>query len=427
MPDTKDFYKKAIELDKKDDLSKFRNAFFIDDERLIYLDGNSLGRLPKKSRELIHEVVDKQWGSSLINSWNENWMGLSGRLSAKIAKIIGAHEDEVFVGDSTSLNLYKLVYSALSINKDRNQIISDSFNFPTDLYVIQGLIDQQFKNHDLELLKSDDGITMDESKLKKMVSDQTALITLSHVAFKSSFKYDMKQVNKIAYDQGALIIWDLSHSAGAVPVKLNETNADMAVGCTYKFLNGGPGAPAYLYVKKELQQKMMNPIWAWFSHQKAFSFSPDYNPSTDINRFATATPSILSLAAIEPGLDLTIDAGLNEIREKSLAQSEFMIKMIKELLLPLGFSIASPLKSDQRGSHVSLQHPESYRISQAMISPKDDLKSIIPDFRPPNNIRLGIAPLYNSYLDVYETIQRIKNIVLEEQYLKYDLTRKLVT
>ncbi len=422
-----DFYNRAIELDEQDQLKAFRDQFFIDDNNLIYLDGNSLGRLPKKSRTLINEVVDKQWGSRLINSWNENWMGLPNRLSAKIAKLIGANEDEVFVGDSTSLNLYKLLYSALSLNPEKTKIISDTLNFPTDLYVIQGLIEQQFKDHKLQLLESENGIEVSESMISKALDKHTSLVTLSHVLFKSSFMHNMKRVNEIIHENKSLIVWDLSHSVGAVPINLNETNADMAVGCTYKYLNGGPGAPAFLYVKRELQEKMMNPISAWFSHANPFGFSLDYQPVDSVGKFATGTPAVLSLAAIEPGLDISLAAGMNNIRTKSIQQSEFMIEMIQELLISLNFSIASPLKSEERGSHISIQHAEAYRISQAMIDPRDDSKSIIPDFRPPNNIRLGIAPLYNSFLEIYETIFRIRAIVLDKQYLDYDLKRKQVT
>jgi kynureninase len=427
MPDTEVFYQKAIELDNQDKLKRFRDQFFIDDENLIYLDGNSLGRLPKMSRALISEIVDKQWGSSLINSWNEHWMDLPIKLASKIAKLIGAREDEVFVGDTTSLNLYKLLYSALSINPEKTKIISDTLNFPTDLYIIQGLIAQQFKDHKLQLLESENGIEVSESMISKAMDEHTSLVTLSHVLFKSSFMYNMKRINEIVHENKSLIVWDLSHSVGAVPINLNESNADMAVGCTYKYLNGGPGAPAFLYVKKELQEKMKNPISAWFSHAKPFDFSLDYQSVNSIGMFATGTPSVLSLAAIEPGLDILLAAGMNDIRNKSIKQSEFMIEMIQKLLIPLSFTIASPLKSEYRGSHISIQHAEAYRISQAMIDPKNDSKSIIPDFRPPNNIRLGIAPLYNSFIEIYETIIRIRDIVVEKQYLEYDLKRKHVT
>jgi len=289
------------------------------------------------------------------------------------------------------------------------------------------LINQQFKTHKLELAKSEDGVQVSESMISKLLDKHTALVSLSHVAFKSSFMYDMKRITELAHLSKALIVWDLSHSVGAVPINLNESGADMAVGCTYKYLNGGPGAPAFLYVRKALQEKMTNPIWAWFSHSEPFKFSNDYEANISIEKFATGTPSVISLAAIEPGLDIAIEAGMDKIRDKSIRQSTFMIEMINNLLSPMGFIIASPLKSDIRGSHISLQHPEAYRISQAMIAPNNGSKSIIPDFRPPNNIRLGIAPLYNSFLDIYETIVRIQTIVAENQFQYYSLERKCVT
>jgi len=421
------FLKQAIELDDADQLSGFRDKFFFENDDIIYLDGNSLGRLPMQTKKLITEVVEKQWGSKLINSWNENWIGLPKRIASKIAKLIGAQEDEVFVGDSTSLNLYKLAFSAFSYDKTKTKIISDSLNFPTDLYVIQGLINQQFKTHKLELVESENGIQVSESMISKLLDKHTALVSLSHVAFKSSFMYDMKRISKLAHLNKSLIVWDLSHSTGVVPINLSESGADMAIGCTYKYLNGGPGAPAFLYVRKALQDKLTNPVWAWFSHSEPFKFLNDYEASNSIEKFATGTPSIISLAAIEPGLDITLEAGMDKIRDKSIKQSTFMIEMIQELLSPLGFVIASPLQSDQRGSHISIQHSEAYRISQAMIAPNNGSKSIIPDFRPPNNIRLGIAPLYNSFLDIYETVVRIQAIVAENQFQDYSMERKHVT
>lgn len=420
------FLQKAIRLDHDDELAIFRNQFIVDDN-LIYLDGNSLGRLPKKSKILLNEVIDNQWGERLIRSWNENWIDLSASIASKIAKLIGARDDEIFIGDTTSLNLYKLVYSALLLNKPRTKIISDSLNFPTDLYIIQGLINQQFKGHSLHLLDSPDGVKIDENQINTMLDQATSLVSLSHVAFKSSFMYDMKSVTNMVHKSNALIVWDLSHSVGAVPINLNKCGVDMAVGCTYKYLNGGPGAPAFLYVRKDLQEKLCNPIWAWFSHESPFNFSLNYEAAMGINRFATGTPSVLSLTAIEPGLDITLEAGIEKIRKKSIHQSSFMLEIINNLLLPIGFTIASPLQSDQRGSHISIQHPEAYRISQAMIDPKDNSKVIIPDFRPPNNIRLGIAALYNSFLEIYETVIRIQTIVKNELFQEYNMKRKQVT
>ncbi|MBT8317236.1 MAG: kynureninase [Lutibacter sp.] len=420
------YFKEAIELDKKDKLSHFKNHF-VNDEQVIYFDGNSLGKLPKKTIEVTTDLVQNQWGNRLIRSWNENWMDLSFKLSKKIASLVGAQPDEIFIGDSTSLNLYKLVFAALKANKDKFEVVSDSLNFPTDLYVLQGMIENHFNKHTLKLLNTKDGLTIDNDTLQNTISAKTALITLSYVTYKSSFKYNMKQVNELAHKNNSFIIWDLSHATGAVPVKLNESNADMAVGCTYKYLNGGPGSPAFLYVKKELQQQLLNPIWSWFSHKKPFDFDLNYKASNSIQKFGIGTPSILSLAAIEPGLDILLDAGISNLRAKSVQQSTFLLELIENELLPLGFTIASPIEAELRGSHISIQHAEGYRINRAMIAPKDDSKIIIPDFRPPNNIRLGIAPLYNSFTELCETIERIKNIVLTKEYENFGLEKLEVT
>jgi kynureninase len=355
----------------------------------------------------------------MIRAWNENWIDLPNRIAAQIAQIVGARPDEIFVGDTTSINLYKLAFAALSFQSDRHEIVTDSLNFPTDLYVLEGLIQNHFKNHHLKSIQSRNGIDIKPLEIDYAVNSDTALVCLSHVLYKSAFMYNMKQINEIAHQKGALTLWDLSHAVGAVPIKLNDWDTDLAVGCTYKYLNGGPGSPAFLYVRKDLQDKLINPIWAWFSHQKPFDFSSDYQAADSIQRFATSTPSILSLAPIEVGANLFLEAGIDKIRYKSINQSGFIIEMTNELLLSRGFSIASPLLGTERGSHISLQHPEGYRISQAMINPMDGSASIIPDFRPPNNIRLGIAPLYNTYFELYQCIERIVKIVDEKQFEAY--------
>ena len=420
-----EYYQKALEFDKNDSLASFKNQFESHDE--IYLDGNSLGKLPKRTMELTTDLIQNQWGKRLIRSWNEHWMALPNKIAGKIAKIVGAREDEIFVGESTSINFYKLAYAAINFNTSRTKIISDSLNFPTDLYVLQGLIEQQFQSHSLKIIESKDEISITEEQISAELDQNTAFLTLSHVVFKSAFMYDMKKINDLANQKGAFVIWDLSHAAGAVPINLNEANADMAVGCTYKYLNGGPGSPAFLYVRKDLQEKLLNPIWAWFSHQKPFEFSLDYEAKNDIQRFSTGTPSVISLAAIEPGLDLLIEAGISNLRKKSILQSNFLVEMIQNCLVPLGFTIASPLNVNERGSHISIQHAEGYRINRTMIEPFDGSKSIIPDFRPPNNIRLGIAPLYNTFQELYETVIRIKQIVEEKQFEKYSAEKLNVT
>lgn len=412
-----DFKHKALELDKNDKLAHFRSQFEMGDE--IYLDGNSLGRLPKKTLEISTNLIKNQWGKRLIRSWNEHWIELPNKVAAKIAQIVGARPDEIFVGDSTSINFYKLAFAALSYQKNRTKIVTDSLNFPTDIYVLQGLIEQQFKNHSLSIIKSDGEISISDEAIEQVLDKNTALLTLSHVVFKSAYKYNMQKTNDLAHQKGALVLWDLSHSAGAVPVNLNESGADMAAGCTYKYLNGGPGSPAFLYVRKDLQEKLSNPIWAWFSHQKPFDFTLDYGAKNDIQRFAAGTPSVLSLAAIEAGLDVMLEAGMQNLRAKSVAQSSFLIELVQNLLEPIGFTIASPLNADERGSHISIQHQEGYRINRAMIEPADGSPSIIPDFRPPNNIRLGIAPLYNTFEEIFQTIIRIKKIVETKEFERF--------
>lgn len=412
-------YRDKAELgDAQDKLSSFRNRFTQSDD--IYLDGNSLGKLPLKSIGLLNELINNQWGNRLIRSWNENWLELPHRIASKIATLVGAHPDEIFIGDTTSVNLFKLAYAALKFNKDKNEIVTDALNFPTDQYVLQGLVSNQFPDHRIKIVQSIDQITIDENEFLKAINSNTALVTLSHVQYKSAFLYDMNAINEHAHRHRALTLWDLSHATGAVPIKLNEWKADLAVGCTYKYLNGGPGSPAYLYIRKELQSDLINPIWAWFGHQRPFDFDSVYRPAGTIQKFATGTPSILSLAPVETGADLLLEAGIDSIREKSIQQTDFLLKMIRDILLPSGFSIASPLASHLRGSHISIQHPEAYRISKAMISPAEDAISIIPDFRPPNNLRLGVAALYTRYMDLWFCVQRMKSIVENEEYQRWD-------
>ena len=421
------FLEKAEALDNTDSLKSFKDKF-VADPSLIYLDGNSLGKLPIKTIETTANIVENQWGKNLIRSWNEHWMDLSKDIATKIAKIVGAQPDEIFVGDTTSLNLYKLLFASLTLQKEKTEIITDDLNFPTDLYIIQGLIKQQFKQHTLKVLKSTNEIFMDTATVSEAINKNTSLITLSLVSYKSSFLYDMKTINNLAHRKNSLVVWDLSHAAGATTVKLNETNADMAVGCTYKYLNGGPGAPAFLYVRKDLQDKLTNPIWSWFAHQKPFDFNPNFIEKTGIEKFAISTPSILSLGAITPGLDIILGAEMGAIEEKSKKQSAFLIELILQYLVPLKFKIASPLDKSKRGSHISITHNESYRINRAMIAPKNkNTKIVIPDFRPPNLIRIGITPLYTSYLDLYEAVIRIAAIITTKEYKNFSTEKLTVT
>jgi kynureninase len=420
-----DYHQKALSFDQNDSLSSFRNEFSESNE--IYLDGNSLGKLPKRTIQVTENLIQNQWKNGLIRSWNEHWIDLPNKIATKIAKLVGARPDEIFVGDNTSINFYKLAFATLQLNPAKTKIITDSLNFPSDLYVLQGLLAQQFQKHSLKIIESQDEISTSEEVIEQELDENTAFLTLSHVVFKSAFMHNMKKINELAHQKNTFVIWDLSHSAGAVAVNLNESNADMAVGCTYKYLNGGPGAPAFLYVRKDLQEKLQNPIWAWFSHQNPFDFTLDYEAKNSVQRFSTGTPSILSLAATEAGIDLINEAGIENLRVKSALQSSFLVELIQEFLLPIGFTIASPLDVNQRGSHISIQHLEGYRINRAMIEPLAGAKSIIPDFRPPNNIRLGIAPLYNTFVELYETVLRIKQIVENQEFERFGEEKLEVT
>ncbi|MFO7617732.1 MAG: kynureninase [Bacteroidales bacterium] len=415
------------ELDAADPLRSFRDEFLTDDPDLIYLDGNSLGRLPVRTVELMRQMVEHEWGGRLIRGWNEEWMALSERIGGKIARLIGAGEDEVILTDSTSLNLFKLAFAAMQYQGDRDIILTDSMNFPSDLYVIQGLDSILTNDCCIEVAESRDGITMDEEALLERVGDGTALVTLTHVAFKSAFKYDMGRITEGAHSKGALVLWDLSHAAGAVPVDLNGAGADLAVGCTYKYMNGGPGSVAFLYVRKDLQDKLINPIWGWFAEQDPFEFTTGFRAASGMRRFLVSTPPVLSARATEPGIDLLLEAGMDRIRSKSIAQSEYLIALFDEYLAPLGFQLGSPRDPAIRGSHVSIRHPEAFRINQAMIHPPDGARVVIPDFRSPDNIRLGIAPLYTTFKDIYDAIHRIRQIVSEGIYLNMSAERGKVT
>jgi kynureninase len=325
------------------------------------------------------------------------------------------------------VNLFKLVWAALTMQSDRSKLVTDELNFPSDLYIMQGILKNHPGRFQLDLLESHDGISVHPDEMDKKIDGHTALVSLSHVSFKSAFMYDMHAVTSRVHSQGAMVLWDLSHAAGAVPVDLNGSGADMAVGCTYKYLNGGPGSPAYLYVRKDLQERLQPPIWGWFGVSNPFDFSLEFDPSGGIRRFLVGSPPILSMIPVETGLKMIREAGMDRIREKSLAQSEFIMKMVTKVLLEQGFTIGSPRKPGQRGSHVSLRHPEGYRICQALADPDEGAYTILPDFREPDHIRIGIAPLYNTFEELVIVVQELKRIVENRIYEKYSIVRETVT
>lgn len=413
----------AAELDAHDPLAPLRHRFVGAQAELIYLDGNSLGRLPVASQELLDAAVRVQWGERLIRSWNEGWFTLPERIGAKIAQLIGAQPDEVIVADSTSVNLFKLALAALRAQSGRTRIVTDDLNFPSDLYILQGIIDLLGNRHRLQIVPSDDGIHGPVNALKAALDQECALLTLSHTVFKSAFTYDLADLTAAAHAAGSLTLFDLSHSAGALPVDLNGAGVDLAIGCTYKYLNGGPGAPAFLYVRRDLQEQLLNPISGWMGQRNLFDFDLEYARAPGLRHMLSGTPPVLSLAAIEPGVDLLLEAGMDRLRAKSVQQTDYLIALWQELLEPLGFALNTPRDASVRGSHVSLGHREGLRIDLALIH---DL-NVLPDFRQPDNIRLGIAPIYTRFTDIHTAVMRLQQIVTQRLYEKYPVQRPVVT
>jgi kynureninase len=414
----------AEELDTSDPLASYRTRFVISDPNLVYLDGNSLGRMTHASLERVRQVAEKEWGTDLIRGWNENWWEAPVRIGDKIARLVGAAPGQMVACDTVSVNLFKLAAAALALRPGRTRIVTDLLNFPSDLYILQGLVNSLGNRHTILRIGSTDGdITPDLDALAAAIDDNTALLTLSHVTFKSGYLYEMGEITELAHRHGALVLWDLSHSAGAAPVALETCNADFAIGCTYKYLNGGPGAPAFIYVRKELQQQVVSPICGWWGQNAPFAFGLDYTPAPGVARFLTGSQPILSMLAMEAALDPLLEVGMASLREKSLLLSEYLIFLSDTLLTPLGFLLGSPRNPERRGSHISLRHPEGYRINRALI----EEMNVLPDFREPDNLRLGLTPLYTSFAEVWEGVERIRQAVAERRYEKYPAQRLTVT
>ncbi len=395
----------AATLDDADELRAFHDRFVVADDGLIYLDGNSLGRLPRDAPARVAEVIESQWGQRLIRAWGEGWMELPLTLGDRLgSELLGAAPGQVAVADSTTVCFYKLAAAALSARPGRTQIITDVDNFPTDRYVLESLAGER----ELEILwiEADPHAGPEPAQVAALISEQTALVTFSQVNYRSAFILDARAITRIAHDAGALALWDLSHSAGAIPVTLDADGVDLAVGCTYKYLNGGPGAPAYLYVRAEHQGALRQPIWGWLGRRDPFEMAPGYIPGEGIAAMLSGTPPVLALAAVAAGLDLVVEAGIDAIRRKSVALTEYAVALIDEWLTPLGGSVGSPRDPSRRGSHVALVHPEARTLSQRMIA-----DGVIPDFRTPDVIRLGLSPLTTRFTDVYDGLDRVRRLL----------------
>jgi kynureninase len=388
----------AEALDRADPLSSFRDRFVMEDERTIYADGNSLGRLPKRTAERTAEVVD-EWGSRLVTAWSD-WIELPESIGDLLADgVLGAREGEVLVCDSTTVNLYKLAAAALASNA--GTLVTDRANFPTDRYVLEGL-------GELVLFESDEieGPTSDDVE-RACAGRDVAIVCLSQVAYRSGALADLRAITEVAHAAGALVLWDLSHSAGVVPAELDESGVDLAVGCTYKYLNAGPGSPAFLYVRRDLQEQLRSPIWGWFGQREQFAMGPSYDPVPGIGRFLAGTPPIVGLVAVEVAAGLVAEAGVAALRDKSVALTELVVGLFDERLAPLGFELGSPRDPQRRGSHVSVRHPDGWRICRALIERAD----VVPDFRAPDSIRLGLPPLYTRFVDAWDVVDRLARLV----------------
>jgi kynureninase len=407
-------------LDAADPLAGFRDRFVREDPSLIYLDGNSLGPLPLATRARIAEVVSQEWGAGLVRSWHR-WIELPGRAGDLLGHfLLGAAPGQVAVCDSTTVNLYKLSCAALDSRPGRSVIVTDDDNFPTDRYVLQGIAAQ--RGAELRMIGTDMDQGLAEDALRAAVDEHTALVSLSHVAYRSGALADMAKITGIVHEAGALALWDLCHSAGAVPVELDASGADLAVGCTYKYLNAGPGAPAFLYVRRDLQQALRQPVWGWFGQRDQFDMGRAYEPARGIGRFLTGTPQIIGTVAVEEGARLLGEAGIGRLRAKAVALTGYLIALADAWLAPHGVTVASPRQDARRGAHVTLAHPEAWRISQALIA-----DGVIGDYRTPDRLRLGPAPAYTRFTDVWDALDILRRIMAGKTYLNVPALRSVVT
>jgi kynureninase len=401
----------AEALDAADPLAAFRERFVLEaegDDR-IYLDGNSLGRLPRETATRLAAQVE-EWGERLVGGWPD-WIELPTRVGDRLAEsVLGARPGEVLVCDSTTVNLYKLAHAGLDARPGRRAILADPNDFPTDRYVLEGIA----ATRGLELRWAE---RVDE------VAEDVALVVLSHVSYRTGALADLRAVTAAAHAGGALVLWDLSHSAGALPVELEASGADLAVGCTYKYLNAGPGSPAYLYVRAALQDELRSPIQGWFGQRDQFRMGPLYEPADGIERFLAGTPPILGLAAVETGAGLVSEAGIERLRAKSVALTALLVELHDARLAPLGFELGTPREPERRGSHVSLRHPDAWRITRALI----ERARVVPDFRGPDSVRLGVPPLYTRFVDAWDAVDRLAALVQAREHERYDAAPARVT
>ncbi len=391
-------------LDASDPLAGFRDRFVPTEPGVVYLDGNSLGRPAKASLERV-AALGEAWATRLIRGWDEGWLELPLTVGDLLAKdILGARPGEVAVVDSTTVNLYRVAAAALDARKGRRTVVIERSEFPTDRYVVEGLA----RERDLRIrwLDGDPVEGLTAAEIAATFDADTALLILSAVNYRSAAIVDMNAVTAAARDAGALVLWDLSHAAGSIPVDLEANGVDLAVGCTYKFLNGGPGAPAYLYVRRELQDELTPPIQGWFAQIEQFDMGPTFARRRGIGGWLVGTPPIIALTAAQAGIELVAEAGIDAIRAKGIALTEYAIALTDAWLAPLGCAVGSPRDSARRGAHVAVRHPEARRLTRELIA-----RDVIPDFRAPDSVRLGLSPLTTSFQDVHRGLTVIQKLL----------------
>jgi kynureninase len=393
----------AEELDAADPLAGFRARFALEDPSLLYLNGNSLGALPHATRRRVEQVLREEWGTALARSW-DHWVDLPGRAGNLVGELTGAAPGQVVVTDNTTVNLYKLVSAALDARPGRHVIVTDRDNFPSDRYVMEGIATQ--RGLELRMLDTDINQGLQPDQVRVAVDEDTAVVSLSHVAYRSGALADLPAITGIAHEAGALMLWDLCHSAGAVPVGLDSCDVDLAVGCTYKYLNSGPGAPAFLYVSSRLQQALRQPIWGWFSQRDQFAMGPGYDPAPGIAKFMTGTPTIIGTAAVEESVRLLLEAGIGPMRAKSVQLTSYLIELADAWLMPLGCELATPRDPGRRGGHVTFRHPQAEQIVAQLAA-----GGVITDYRTPERFRFGASPLYTRFTDLWTAVGSARDII----------------
>lgn len=412
-------FEQCQQWDAEDELANLKSQFDLP-QGVIYLDGNSLGAKPIKAMDCAQQVINQQWGTDLINSWNKaGWWDLPVRLGNKIGQLVGARENETVVTDTTSMNLFKVLATAIGIQQQhptRKTIIAERDSFPTDLYMIEGfmaLINQGYK---LQLIDQPED-------LPQYLDEQTAVVVLSHVNYRTGYLHDMAAVNQQAHAQGALIIWDLCHSIGAVPIDLNGSNSDFAIGCTYKYLNGGPGSPAMLWVHSRYQTAFNQPLSGWWGHAQPFAMDVSYTPADNVRRYLCGTQPMVSMSLVECGVDIFLQTDMQALRQKSLRLTDVLIELLEQECAGYDLTLITPREHLHRGSHISVRHPHGYAIVQALIA-----RGVIGDYREPEVIRLGVTPLYLSFGDIWQAVQHLKQVLVSQEWAQPQFqTRRQVT